>query len=190
MTFLQPGGDLPPSVYWRRRAVALVVLTILIAAIVTMISALFGGNGNASPSPTAGATDAAVPTCNSKDIALTANTDHDSYAQGEMPKISMTITNTGGNACSFAFGSDKQKYVIMSGTDTIWDSTACQTDKQPYTATLDPGVAVDVPSITWSRTRSDNCDNGTPAVGGGASYQLSTFVGDVESADPKQFMLF
>ncbi len=189
MTFMQPGGSLPPSVYWRRRAVALVILVVVVAGIATLVTALFGG-GAQTATPTPGSTDSAVPACNSKDIALAAKTDADSYAEGETPQLSMTITNTSDAACTFEVGSDKQKYVIMSGTDMIWDSTACQSGTEPYTATLEPTIPVDFPAIPWGRTRSDDCASGTPAVGGGASYQLSVFVGDVESAEPKQFMLY
>ncbi|MEY4313352.1 MAG: hypothetical protein RLZZ319_861 [Actinomycetota bacterium] len=189
MTFMQPGGPLPPSVYWRRRLIVLAILVIVIAVIVTWVSALFGG-GSQTATPTDGSTAGAVPACNSKDVTLTANTDQESYAEGELPQLSMTITNTGDAACTFEVGTDKQKYVIMSGTDMIWDSTVCQNGSEPYTTTLDPGVAVDVPAIEWGRARSDNCDSGTAAIGGGASYQLNVYVGDVQSSEPKQFMLF
>lgn len=186
---MQPSGPLPPAVYWRRRIIVLGILVIIIASLVTLFSALFGG-GSPTATPTDGATSAAVQACNSKDITLTANTDQESYAEGELPKLSMTITNTGDVACSLEVGTDKQKYVIMSGTDMIWDSTVCQNGSEPYTTTLDPDVPVDVPPVEWGRARSDDCDSGTEAIGGGASYQLSVYVGDVQSSEPKQFMLF
>ena len=189
MSFLQPGGPLPASVYWRRRAVVLVILIVVAAGLATLVSALFGGGGQTA-SPTDGATPGATPACNSKDIALTANTDADSYAEGETPQLSMTLTNTSDVACTFEVGSDVQKYVIMSGSDMIWDSTVCQSGSEPFTATLEPGVPIEFPAISWGRARSDDCNSGTPAVGGGASYQLTVYVGDVQSAEPKQFMLY
>jgi hypothetical protein len=47
--------------------------------------------------------------------------------------------------------------------------------------------------VTWDRTRSspDTCGTaGEQVVAGGASYHLSVAVGDAESAETKQFLLF
>lgn len=189
MTLLHPEGPLPPAVYWRRRAIVLVALVLVVAGVVTLASAIWGG-GTPAATPTEEATAETVAPCDVTDLVLTAQTDMDSYAQGERPKLSMTIENTGKAPCTFEVGSDKQKYVITSGSDLIWDSTVCQKTKEPYTAELAPGDPVNFPAIQWARKRSDNCDAGTPAVAGGASYQLTVFVGDAKSAEPKQFMLF
>jgi hypothetical protein len=185
--FLEPAGPLPPSVYWRRRAIVLALLLLVLGGVWTLISAF---NATPATDPAAVATPGAVVPCNDKDIALRAETDQDSYAEGEFPKFSMTITNTGATECSLEVGTDKQQYVITSGSDKIWDSTVCQASEQPYTQVLAAGQSVTTDSVEWGRARSDNCDSGTPAVGGGASYQLTVYVGTIESAEAKQFMLY
>ena len=186
--FLDPAGPLPPSVYWRRRAIVLVLLLLLIGGLWTLISAVTAGS---TATPAASATPGAtVAACNAKDIALSAVTDSESYAEGEYPQFSMTITNTGDVPCLLEVGSDKQKYIVTSGSDMIWDSTVCQIGSEPYTQELAPSQSVSTSPVEWGRARSDNCDSGTPAVGGGASYQLSVYVGDIESAKSTQFMLY
>jgi hypothetical protein len=55
---------------------------------------------------------------------------------------------------------------------------------------FEAGQSLTTDAVEWGRARSDNCDSGTPAVGGGASYQLTVYVGEIQSADAKQFMLY
>jgi hypothetical protein len=185
--FLDPVGPLPPSVYWRRRAILLAVVVLFVGGIWTLFSAF---TATPSVNPTASATPGAVTACAPQDIALSAESDKESYAEGEYPQFSMTITNTGDATCTLEVGSDKQKYVITSGSDSIWDSTVCQTGAEPYVQELTSGQTVTTSPVEWGRARSDNCDSGTPAVGGGASYQLTVFVGEIESSQAKQFMLY
>ena len=167
---------------------ALVLLLLVVGGGWTLISAFTAGS---TPDPAASATPGAtVAACNADDVAISAVTDSESYAEGEYPQFSMTITNTGDVPCTLEVGTDKQKYVIMSGTDMIWDSTVGQVGSEPYVQELAVGQSVSTSPVEWGRARSDNCDSGTPAVGGGASYQLSVFVGEIESAETKQFMLY
>lgn len=185
-----PRGPLPPRVYQVRRLIALVVLVGAVAGIGGVVSAISGGS---TAKPEATATDGATTTvaaCDPTAVVISANTDHDTYAEGELPKLSMTITNTSDVACTIEVGTDKQKYVITSGSDTIWDSTVCQASTEPFVQEFAAGEAITTNTFEWGRARSDNCDNGTPAVGGGASYQLSVHLGDIESAESRQFMLY
>jgi hypothetical protein len=147
-------------------------------------------NAGTTPTPTASQPAGTVVACNSKDIALRAETNQEAYAEGEFPQFSMTITNAGTTACTLEVGTDKQKYVIMSGSDLIWDSTVCQIAPQPFSQVFEAGQALTTDAVEWGRARSDNCDSGTPAVGGGASYQLTVYVGEIQSAEAKQFMLY
>jgi len=185
--FLDPAGPLPPSVYWRRRAIVLVLAILVFSGIWTLFTAF---NAGTTPTPVTSQTPEAVVACNSKNISLRAETNQESYAEGELPKFSMTITNAGTTACTLEVGTDKQKYVIMSGSDLIWDSTVCQVSPQPFSQIFEAGQSLTTEAVQWSRARSDNCDSGTPAVGGGASYQLTVYVGDLQSTDAKQFMLY
>ena len=185
--FLDPAGPLPPSVYWRRRAIVLVLAILVFSGIWTLFTAF---NAGTTPTPVASQTPEAVMACNSKNISLRAETNQESYAEGELPKFSMTITNAGTTACTLEVGTDKQKDVIMSGSDLIWDSTVCQVSPQPFSQIFEAGQSLTTDAVRWGRARSDNCDSGTPAVGGGASYQLTVYVGDLQSTDAKQFMLY
>jgi len=185
--FLEPAGPLPPSVYWRRRAIVLVLAILVFSGGWTLFTAF---NAGTTPAPTASQTPGAVVACNSKDIALRAETNQEAYAEGEFPQFSMTITNAGTTACTLEVGTDKQKYVIMSGSDLIWDSTVCQIAPQPFSQVFEAGQSLTTDAVEWGRARSDNCDSGTPAIGGGASYQLTVYVGEIQSTEAKQFMLY
>ena len=185
--FLEPAGPLPPSVYWRRRAIVLVLAILVFSGGWTLFTAF---NAGTTPTPAASQTPGTVAACNSTDIALRAETNQESYAEGEFPQFSMTITNAGITACTLEVGTDKQKYVIMSGSDLIWDSTVCQIAPQPFSQVFEAGQSLTTDAVEWGRARSDNCDNGTPAVGGGASYQLTVYVGEIQSTEAKQFMLY
>ncbi len=188
--FLEPAGSLPAAVYWRRRAIVLVLVILLVGGVWTLLSAFTSGGSTPAPNPTASSTAAATKPCIAKNISLRAETNQDSYATGEIPEFTMTITNTGDTTCSLEVGTDKQKYVVTSGSDMIWDSTVCQVDPQPYVQVFKPGQSETTNALQWGRTRSDDCTNGTPAIGGGASYQLTVFVGEIQSSENKQFMLY
>jgi hypothetical protein len=185
--FLEPAGPLPPSVYWRRRAIVLVLAILVFSGGWTLFTAF---NAGTTATPAASQTPGTVVACNSTDIALRAEANQESYAEGEFPQFSMNITNTGDVTCTLEVGSDKQRYTVTSGSDSIWDSTVCQTGAEPFVQELTAGQTVTPTAVEWGRARSDNCDSGTPAVGGGASYQLTVFVGEIESAETKQFMLY
>ena len=185
--FLAPAGPLPPSVYWRRRAFVLVLAILVFSGIWTLFTAF---NAGTTPTPVTSQTPETVVACNSKNISLRAETNQESYSEGELPKFSMTITNAGTTACTLEVGTDKQKYVIMSGSDLIWDSTVCQVSPQPFSQIFEAGQSLTTDAVQWGRARSDNCDSGTPAVGGGASYQLTVYVGEIQSTEAKQFMLY
>ncbi len=185
--FLEPAGPLPPSVYWRRRAIVLVLAILVFSGGWTLFTAF---NAGTTATPAASQTPGTVVACNSTDIALRAEANQESYAEGEFPQFSMTITNAGTTACTLQVGTDKQKYVIMSGSDLIWDSTVCQIAPQPFSQVFEAGQTLTTDAVEWGRARSDNCDSGTPAVGGGASYQLTVYVGEIQSTEAKQFMLY
>ena len=85
-------------------------------------------------------------------------------------------------------------YTITSGTDLIWNSTDCQTNKTPLMQVLDPGTAkaLSTTPFAWDRTRSSTttCSGARPAVtAGGASYHLNVKLGKVTAKGTKQFLL-
>ena len=194
-TFRNPVGPQSNRVYWRRRLAVLVGLLVVILIVVLIIVAP-KGSPKAIPSnkPTTPST-AATTTCATKNIEVDAVTDKLSYAAGEDPKLSFTIQNTGTKPCTFAAGTNVQKFVITSGSETIWTSTDCQTDSNPATPTLKPGVPVSSTPLDWSRIRSStttcSVKNPKQVTAGGASYHLSVTVNGVTSkaTNSPQFVL-
>lgn len=210
-TIRNPVGPQPPSVYWRRRVVALIALVAVIVVIILIVTAIANSNNkpastptdSAKPSDTPGPDPSATPTftsaaggeaCNPAQVALTAVTDSTSYDAGVNPQISMTITNAGSAPCTFDVGTASQEYIITSGTDRIWSSKDCQTSPASTPQVLQPGVPLSTTPFAWDRTRSstDTCDGSRPAaVSGpdGPTYRLQVKLGTVES-ETVAFRLF
>lgn len=205
-TIENPVGPQPPSVYWRRRLLLLAVL-IVVVIVVVLIIVRPGSGGTKSPTGSTSNSQSGTPspglssgaagssaTCDPSTIVLTAVTDAASYAANAQPQLSMTIANNGANACTIDVGTDAQVYTITSGSDTIWSSTDCQTDKTALKQVLQPGVAkaLSTTPFAWDRTRSSTttCTASRPAVtAGGASYHLNVKLGDVSAKSSKQFIL-
>ena len=187
---------LPASVYRRRRLVVLGGLLAVIAVVVLIIVRPgFGVNS----APTQAETDAmteesTLGNCLPTQIELVARTDQNTYDSGMNPQLWMGIRNISTVDCIVDVGTDVQRYEISTGPDLIWSSSHCQTDSVPFEVTLLAGSEQETAGIPWDRTRSaiDTCD--TPetrpeATGGGASYHLKVFLGDLESAETRQFLL-
>lgn len=189
---MNPVGPERPSTYWKRRALALVALLLLVALIVLGIGALTDGGDDAatsaspSASPsmsgattpgatttssTAGATASAsntatgaVGACNPADIVVTATTDKDSYPVTGSARVGLTIQSKASTDCSMDVGSQALELVISSGSDRIWSSDDCQGTPTPRTAVVKPGNASQIRSnVTWNLARS------TPGCGSTAT---------------------
>ncbi|WP_336644330.1 hypothetical protein [Microbacterium sp. USHLN186] len=141
------------------------------------------------PSPTPG-----IAACTASDVTVVATTDADTYPAGELPKLSITLTNTGTEDCTMNVGSSTQKFTVTSGSDVWWRSTDCQSEPSDFIATLEAGKTVtSADPVVWDRTRSsvDTCEekNRPRAPGGGASYRVSVEIGGFQSDQPKQILL-
>jgi hypothetical protein len=216
-TIKRPVGPQPSSVYWRRRLI--VLLGVIAVAVVIVLIVVRPGSSSGEPashrsgagstsSPTAAATAAphaaatTIPTtsasadgqpCKPADITVEAVTDKDVYAAGELPQLSVALTNTGSKACTIDAGTAQQVFTITSGAEVYWKSTDCQTGKVDAVVLLQPAKTISskVP-ITWDRTRSDpsTCQAKREQVpAAGASYHLETTVSGIKSAQTKQFIL-
>ncbi|RDV43157.1 hypothetical protein DOE76_19295 [Leifsonia sp. ku-ls] len=207
-TFKHPVGPQPSSVYWRRRLLVLLGLVAVVVVIVLIVVRPGSAGGEPekkAPAPTASSTPAAatsIPTssasadgkpCTPGDVKVEAVTDKDVYAAGELPQLSVALTNTGSAACTIDAGTAQQAFTITSGSEVYWKSTDCQTDKVDAEVLLQPGKTISSQApITWDRTRSDpsTCQAQRPQVpAGGASYHLETSVSGVKSSESKQFIL-
>ena len=196
-TFRTPVGPQPSSVYWRRR---LVVGLALLAIIVIILLIIFQPKGGPAPTPKAtqsassstpgpNATDAPAngqQACAPGVVDVIAATNQTSYAAGEIPQLSLTLTNKGAAACTFNAGTSQQEFLITSGAETYWNSKDCQTTPSDTPVVLQPNKPTSAPAIPWDRTRSDpsTCAGERDAApAGGASYHLNINVGALKSND-------
>ena len=202
-TFRNPVGPQPAKIYWRRR---LVVILGLLAVIVIVSLIVFrpapdkpettAADTKPSSSATPSSTDAPAgdgAECAEGVVEVAPITDAGDYGADQQPLLSLSITNTGTTACTFAAGSDVQEYVVTSGEERIWSSKDCQSAPVADSRVLEPGVALTTTPFPWDRTRSsaDTCDaaNKPQVTAGGASYHLTVTVNGVASAETQQFLL-
>ena len=184
---------LPASVYWRRRLVVLGGLLAVIAVIVLIVVRPGFGEGGVDETAVEEAEVVAATPCLPTDIELVARTDKQTYESGEIPQLWLEFTNTSALECTLQVGTDVQRYVISSGPDQIWASDDCQRVETPFEITLRPGELQGTEAIQWDRTRStpETCDSPSRPImpGGGASYHLTVYLGDIVSAETRQFFL-
>ncbi|GAA0432359.1 hypothetical protein [Leifsonia naganoensis] len=207
-TFKHPVGPQPSKVYWRRRLILGIGLLAVILVIVLIIVRPGASDGAPAPASTTGAPKATTPpatsiptssasasgaACDKANVRVEAVTDKATYAAGELPQLSVAITNTGSAACKIDAGTAQQLFTITSGSEVYWKSTDCQTDKVDAEVLLQPGKTISSQTpITWDRTRSDpsTCQASREQVpAAGASYHLTTTVAGIESPETKQFIL-
>ncbi len=208
-TFKHPVGPQPNKVYWRRRlVVGLAALAVIVVIILIVVRPGASSGAPTTPAPTTSSTRTAnplsttIPTdpttatgaaCKPANIDVEAITDKGNYAPGELPMLSISITNTGPNACKIDAGTKAQIFTITSGTEVYWKSTDCQTGAVDVEVLLQPGKTVkSQTAIAWDRTRSDpaTCSaKRNPVTAGGASYHLATSVAGIASKTTKQFIL-
>ena len=156
----------------------------------------------ATPDPAAsadaGAQSSAPPTaaaCTAREVKVEAATDKETYGSGQNPQLSIELTNTSEKDCTINVGTSAQSFTIMSGDDTWWRSTDCQTESSDMLVTLAAGQTVSSAApLTWDRTRSDvsSCASTDRqiAAGGGASYHLGVTIGGIPSTQSAQFLLY
>ena len=137
----------------------------------------------------------AIVACQAKDIEVKAVADAESYADGVLPKLSISLTNRGSSDCTLDVGSSMQSITVSSGSDVWWRSTDCQQNPSSMIATLTAGTTVTSKEpVTWDRTRSsvETCEqeNRQRAPGGGASYHVAVSIGGFASVSTQQILLY
>lgn len=205
-TLRDPVGPKDRKVYIRRRILVLAGVLAVVALVVLIILKPGSNNGarDASqievPSDLAGTTatpDAAsddeVPECAPASLRVEAITDKTDYAEGELPKLSLSVTNAGTKACTADLGTAGMQFVVSSGDDEVWRSVDCQEEPESLAVILEPDEPLESEPIAWDRTRSstDTCDiTREPVVAGGASYHLRAVAAGVDGSTTAQFLLF
>ena len=132
--------------------------------------------------------------CVAADILVEALTDKVTYVAGEQPQLSIQLTNRG-KACTLNVGTTQQKLTVMSGGDTWWRSTDCQSEPSDMEVLIEAGQTVKSGApVVWDRTRSSasSCDNPNRPIapGGGASYHVSVEIGGIASRSTQQILLY
>ncbi|TFD66650.1 hypothetical protein [Cryobacterium gelidum] len=210
-TIKHPVGRQSSKVYRRRRfVVGLGLLAVLVILLLIIVQpGVSKGDATAPKTPAADApaasADAAatIPevataadgaACDPSMVQIAAITDATKYAANALPKLSLSLTNTGATSCVINAGNARQVFTVMSGEDVYWASTDCQTNPVDAQVTLKPGVVMPLATpITWDRTRSavDTCDVATRTAvpASGASYYLHVAVDGIEAAEPALMIL-
>lgn len=204
-TLRNPVGPKDRKVYIRRRLIVLLAV-LAVAAAVTLIILKPGGVGAPKSSDTVEvprdlattegdeteAEDGKPKACAAGQLEVTPITDKSDYADGELPKVSLSVENTGEKACSADLGTASLVFEISSGADQVWSSQHCQQDADHRTVLLDPGKPLETEALEWDRTRSstDTCEvSRDPVAAGGASYHLRVTAAGVQGAGTAQFLL-
>jgi len=192
---LHPVGPLPAATYWRRRAVLLGVVVLVLL----LVRSALGGDGPepvAAPgSPTPSVTRApsttrpptptatrpgGTGTCADRALRLTTRTDARSYPAGTAPKITVTVTNTSGTTCRRDLGGKALEVLVYSGQDRIWSNDDCSPDTASAVQTLRAGATLET-SVTWQRRRSaPGCPSGRPEAQAG-TYVVRARLGTLEA---------
>lgn len=143
------------------------------------------------PDPSASGSEAPIAACSTSGISVLAVTDKDSYAAGELPQLSITLSNTSSRPCLINVGTATQSFEITSGSDTWWRSTDCQSESSDQVVQLAAGQTVSsVTPVVWDRTRSsvDTCGSARPQAPAGY-FHLQVSIGGIQAADTGMFEL-
>ncbi|MBL3686060.1 hypothetical protein D3248_03700 [Leucobacter zeae] len=207
-TLRDPVGRKDRKVYVRRRLVVLLVLIAVVGAVALII---LKPGGQSAPKDAgqvevpsdlattdgdedeAEAADGKPKACGAGQLEVVPLTDQDDYAEGELPKVSLSVENTGEQPCSADLGTASLIFEISSGSDQVWSSQHCQEDADHRAVLLDPGKPVETEGLEWDRTRSspETCDiSRDPVSAGGASYHLRAKAAGVQGSGTAQFLLF
>lgn len=119
--------------------------------------------------------------CAPESLTTTLAADAASYPAGATPTFTVTLTNSGGSACTVDAGLANQALVITSGADRIWSSADCPAEAPGERLLLmAPGAAEAMP-VAWPRVRSDEgCSEGLPEPRPG-TYTAVAVVAGVQS---------
>ncbi len=193
-TFRTPVGSQPSNVYWRRRLVVGLALLAVIVIILMIVFAPKGeapkpSQGNQTTAPTTAPADPSAA-CAPSVLDIKAATDKSTYAAGEKPQLTLTVTNKGSVPCTVNVSPSQQEFLITSGSEQYWNSHDCTTESAAVPIILAANDSKSTnPPLVWDRVRSTpGACSGSAVPGGGASYHLIINLGDLKSNDV-QFIL-
>jgi len=187
----QPVGPLPAAVYWRRRAVALLVVLALVASLGWLVGRAGDDGGDVlagpapTPSPSAGTqepapspTAAPVAPCGDDVLEVLATAEAADVPVGTGTRLQLSVRNTGAVPCTRALGQGAVELVVTSGDDRVWSSDDCAPGGDEGVVELAPGQ-VETARATWSGTRSaTGCPPDQPVAQPG-TYRVTARVGEL-----------
>lgn len=195
-----------PSVFRRRRIIALALLAVVIviiwaavSAIANWLGATFGGDGTPAPVATDGSAIVASNACAPADLSVVgivanaAGSSQSAFATNINPYFGYQITNNSAADCTFDVGALNTFYKVTSGTETIWTSEQCdRTTLTSLPMVLKAGQMSASPLSEWFSVYSSvkGCGSEQNKVkADGASYHLDVTVSGVSAKGTVQFLL-
>jgi hypothetical protein len=194
-------GPLPAAVYWRRRAVVLVGLAI----VVLIVSYACGGTSSGaqttaatdpttttpphpfvpSPTPTPSPTPSPTPTafslvtpaaggpCTDDEIELTATADESTVAPKQTVQVTLKIKNISSRTCTRDVGADAQELRLQDASGIVWSSDDCNPRHGVDVRSYPPGKQ-DTFTLTWSGLRS-RTGTGAPECSGTTAPSVGVY---------------
>ena len=205
-----PVGPLPPGVYWWRRTAVLVVALAVLIGFVVLVTG--GGSSkpassltprsprhsasatgtthprpsNSAPTSSATRTSTGNETCAVSALSATVETSDARYPKGTAPRFTVTLA-TSGPACS---APGPVSVVVTSGGDRVWGSHDCPANAPDGAPTKLAAGGKASTAFTWQRNRtSPGCVtvNGDRTAKSGTYTVRATWAGVTSS--PVAFVL-
>ncbi|MER2092445.1 hypothetical protein [Saccharopolyspora rectivirgula] len=176
-----------PSVYWRRRAVAVGVAVLVVVLLVWGIwAASRKPQDSAGPPPpppplSAVAADLEPAPCPDSEIRVAAEPARPEFRAGEQVALSIVITNTGDRSCVRDTNRVLRELVITTPSgEHVWGSNDCYSETTNERPVLEPGQSVRN-DVLWSGFGSvPGCAVPGPLVAPG-EYHAVARLGEVVS---------
>jgi hypothetical protein len=203
------GQRFPQAVYWRRRAVAL----LLAFAVLSLVAwAFFGtlglggagavvalrtsvprhgspGHGQlpaavvsqARSQPPAARSGAGLRPCSRGDVVLSLVPPTQlTYTGRQQPQLTVDVVSTAGPACTFDVGARHVRLIIRSGSVRVWGSADCASGAGSLPSELQRGVPAML-SITWNRQSSAPGCSGPASARPAGTYSATATDGPLAS---------
>jgi hypothetical protein len=183
---MKPVGPDGPETYWKRRAVVVGAVLIVIFLLWLVFRPSSGPEASSTSTPTpvasiSGPSSSESGTgveCPASAIQVATATDREAYPADANPKVTMTITNSSQEACQRDVGAASNEIQISSGGVLVYSTDNCSDANQTDVVELKPGDKASV-TVQWDRTNNTQDCNGGRTVEAGA-YEALGRNGDVE----------
>jgi hypothetical protein len=171
-------GPLPAAVYWRRRAVVLVGLAMIVLVVTYACGGPDPGAGaaaeqsasavatnstsstptaapaqEASPTPTASAFTLPMPAttgpCTDNEIEVSATAGAAEVPRGQPLPVTIKIKNVAARTCNRDIGANMQELRLLDDKVTIWSSDDCGANQGTDDRSFEPGQEVSF-TLTWT----------------------------------------